>query len=141
MEKLRRNKICLLIIFIGIINLAVYTIVYSYIGGDAKNGYIKDGRYYLRGHFLRYPEGKDTEVSRSVWIYSYLHSISIWPTIAAILISTIILARPHIIVTMQEDTIISGQTFITIFITTVVLIVGAITIWFVLDFIRELSGG
>ncbi len=140
MNRRLRNKICLWIIFLGMVNFVVYTITYSYIGGDAKNGEIKNGKYYVRGHFLRFPEGRNTEVSREVWIYSYLHSISIWPTVAAVIISTLILARPHIIATMQ-DTIISGQTFIMIFITVVILLAGTITLRFVFDFVRELSGG
>ena len=41
-----------------------------YLGGDAINGYIRDGHYFLGSH------GSYTEVSSSVWTYSYYHSIS-----------------------------------------------------------------
>jgi len=122
---------------LGLGNFVAYTAVYNYIGGDACNGQIRADRYYVRGHFLRYPEGMDHQVSLGVWIYSYLHSISIWPTIAAVLLSTLTLARPHIIATMKEGPI-SGQTLIAVFATVIVLIVGAMTAWFIADFVREL---
>ena len=136
-----RNMICLWVIFLGLANFVGYTVIYGYIGGDAKNGEVRDGRFFVRGHFIHIynnPHGKDAEVSRATWIYSYLHSISIFPTMAAIVISTLILARPHIIATMKEG-IVSGQTLITIFTTMVILVVSAMTIWFVLDFIRDLT--
>ncbi len=138
MNRRKRNLICIWIIFLGLANFVSYTVIYGYIGGDAKNGMIKDGKYYVRGHFLRDLRGRDTEVSRDVWIYSYIHSISIWPTVAAVLISTLIMAQPHIIATMKEG-FIRGQTLITIFITVVIFLVSVMTIWFILDFIGELS--
>jgi hypothetical protein len=128
------------IIFLGIINYVSYTIAYGYIGGDARNGCISSGNYYVRGHFIhiyKSPSGKDAQVSKAMWIYSYIHSITIPPTMAAIILGTLILARPHIIATMREG-FISGQTIITIFSTTVALVAGAMTIWFILDFIYDL---
>jgi polyferredoxin len=141
MNRRTRNIICLWIIFLGLVNFVSYTIVYGYIGGDAKNGYIQGVQYFVRGHFIHLSNnlaGLDTPVSRGTWIYSYVHSISIPPTMAAIVLCTLILARPHIIATMKEG-FISGQTLITIFATVVVLIVGVITIWFLLDFIHDLA--
>ncbi len=123
---------------LGLCNFVGYTIAYGYIGGDAKNGHISEGKYYVRGHFIHGPEGQIAQVGQGVWIYSYLHSISIWPTIAAVLLSMLILARPHIIATMKEG-MISGQTLITVFSTVVVLIVITMTAWFVMDFVRSLS--
>jgi len=142
MNRRTRNIICLWIIVLGLANFVGYTIVYGYIGGDARNGEIRDGRYFVRGHFIHIynnPGGKDSEVSRRTWIYSYLHSISILPTMAAIIISTLVLARPHIIATRKEG-FIGGQTLVPVFVTVVLMIVGAIPTWFVLDFIRDLAG-
>jgi len=144
MSRRTRNVICLWIIFLGLANFAAYTIAYAYIQGDARNGYVRDGRYYVGGHYIHVysPRNEETEVSATVWIYSYLHSISIPPTMAAIILSTLILARPHVIATMKEG-FIRGQTLITIFATVVILVAGAITAWFILDFVRELiyAGG
>ena len=121
------------------LNFFAYTVVYAYVGGDAKNGRVANGAYYVSGHFLRGMEGKETAVSRGVWIYSYLHSISIWPTHAAILLSMLVLARPHILATMREG-VIGGTTFVTVFATVVVVVTTISTAWFVLDFVRQLGG-
>ncbi|MFQ6047789.1 MAG: hypothetical protein ACE5K7_00310 [Phycisphaerae bacterium] len=118
-------------------NFVAYTVAYNYIGGDAKNERVADGVYYVRGHFLRGSEGKETAVPKPVWIYSYIHSISIWPTHAAVLLSMLVLARPHILATMKQG-LIRGATFITVFATVVVLVTLISTVWFVLDFVREL---
>jgi hypothetical protein len=142
LNRIARNRILIWIIFLGLANFVSYTVMYWYIGGDAKNGVIRDGEYYVRGHHLRHHGGGfgvETEVRRAVWIYSYLHSISIWPTIAAVLVSMLILARPHIIATMKQDAMIQGTTFVTVCVTVVVLITGASTLYFVLDFIRALA--
>jgi hypothetical protein len=140
MNRRTRNKLCIWIIIIGLANCLAFTVVYAYIGGDAKNGEVtEDGRFTVRGHYLHGQEGKETAVSRATWIYSYLHSISIWPTQAAVLIAMLILARPHIIATMKEESFISGATFVTVSVTIIVLVVGVTTIWFLLDFMAELS--
>ena len=138
MNRRARNKLCIWIIILGLLNCLVYTVVYAYIGGDAKNGEITpDGRYTLRGHFIHSHEGRPTEVARPVWIYSYIHSISIWPTQAAVLIAMLILARPHIIATMKEDSLLSGPVFVTVAITIVALVVAVSTLWFILDFMAQ----
>ena len=139
MDRRTRNRLCIWIIGLGLLNLLAYTVVYAYIQGDAVNGESKDGRYYVRGHFLHGPEGKQREVDRATWIYSYVHSISVWPTEGVVLICLLILARPHIIATMKEDGMVSGQTFITICITVVVLLMSATTLWFLLDFLGQLG--
>jgi hypothetical protein len=129
------------IIGAGLLNFLGYTIIYAMIGGDAKNGWIDDeGQCFLRGHFLRLgPEGHATQVSPAVWIYSYIHSISIWPTIGAVLCCMLLLARPHIIATMQEDSLIRGQSFVTAAMTIIIIITGTSMVYFVTDFVQALS--
>ena len=140
MNRRARNKLCIWIIILGLLNCLAYTVVYAYIGGDAKNGEITpDGRCMLRGHFIHSREGRSTEVARPVWIYSSIHSISIWPTQAAVLIAMLILARPHIIATMKEDSLLSGPVFVTVAITIVALVVSVSTMWFILDLMAELK--
>ena len=46
-------------------------------GGDALNGYVKAGQYFVCAH------GSCTEVSRAIWHYSYWHA---WAAIAGILL-------------------------------------------------------
>lgn len=110
MRRITRNRILISIIALGLLNFAVYTFFYWYFQGDASNGFIRDGQFFLKGHFLRMPSGQASEaVSKGVWIYSYLHSITIWPTAGAVVIAMLILSRPHIIATINSDSIFDGR--------------------------------
>lgn len=144
---IRRNRICLRIIVIGLLNFLLYTICYAALGGDAQNGDVRPvvgpngvehTAYFVRGHFIRDPAGKEREVHRWLWIYSYLHSMSVFATSAAIVVSLLVLARPHIIATMRGSWI-SGQMFIAVFGTIAVLVTSAMIIIFAWDFVAQLS--
>jgi hypothetical protein len=148
LQRRTRNRICIWLIFGGLLNFLVYTIVYAQLGGDAKNGghgaYVNEvgekmEGYFIRGHFIHSVGGQAKGVPRWVWIYSYLHSISLWPTQAAMVISMLILARPHIIATMRESTWIRGTTFIAVVITLTAVLCSALTLWFTMQFISELA--
>lgn len=138
MKRQTRNWILLWIIILGLSNFVSYTVMYWYLQGDAKNGAVIEGSYYVRGHFIHGTTGEKSQVGRGLWVYSYIHSISIWPTVGAVLVAMFILARPHIIATMGTDAWISGRTFITVCITVIVLITGASTLYFILSFINAL---
>jgi len=139
-QRITRNKLLIWVIALGLINFAVYTLAYAYLQGDARNGFIEDGQYYLRGHFLRSRTGRATEpVGRSVWLYSFVHSITIWPTIGAVLASMLVLARPHIIATMKSDTRLSGRTIVNGCLLLVILVTLASTVLFVMDLFDALS--
>lgn len=138
MDRLSRNRLCLRIFNVALVNVVIYTIAYAYVGGDAWNGEIRDGVCYVKGHFLRSSEGRQTPVSRAVWIYSYVHSISIWPSVAGMVLAMLILARPHIIATCRESWI-SGNTLIAVIGTLVVLICGAGTLIFLLNLMGALT--
>jgi len=139
MTRQRRNWILLGIIILGLANFVSYTVMYWYLQGDAKNGAVIDGEYYLRGHFIRERAGRmSDDVSRATWIYSYVHSISIWPTVGAVLIAMFILARPHIIATMKTDARLTGSTFVTVCVTIIALLTGVSTLYFILSFVNAL---
>jgi len=147
MPRRRRNKICVGIIAIGALNFVVYTIMYATLGGDAHNGFCKiiehaDGTtetlFYVCGHFIRSLDGQAAQVSRPVWIYSYLHSMSVFVTSAAMIISMLVLARPHILATMRDGWI-SGQTFVAAFGTIVILVTSAALFVFAWDFAAQLG--
>jgi len=145
MDRRKRNRLCIWVIFLGLLNFVAYAVLYAQIGGDARNGYIgagPDGErvYYVAGHFIHGRQGRFEQVAGWVWIYSYVHSISLWPTEAAVLLCLLILARPHIIATMKENGVMQGSTFVAVCATTVVLLTGTITVWFTLRFITELTG-
>jgi len=144
----RRNQICITIIAVGLLNFLVYTLSYAVLGGDAHNGYRKlvsqpDGTpaavYIIRGHHVRSLQGLETAVSRGVWIYSYLHSITVPLTSGALIICMLVLARPHILATMRGGWI-GGQTFVTAFGTIVVLVSVATTLLFISHFAAQLGG-
>jgi hypothetical protein len=59
---------------VAIVNFMAFWLVAVSCGGDAWNGYVKDGRYFLGSH------GAYTEVSRSFWTYSYYHVLLTWVT-------------------------------------------------------------
>ncbi|RMF83178.1 MAG: hypothetical protein D6744_05160 [Planctomycetota bacterium] len=106
----QRNRLFVQIILVGGLNFAAFTVTYAIIGGDAPNGHSEivqtpEGpqvAYYVRGHFLRTLDGKERRVSRALWIYSYLHSITLPLTSGAMIISMLMLARPHILATMRD---------------------------------------
>ena len=52
------------------LNFVVLLIITAQIGGDAMNGKIEAGHYFVGNH------GVYTEVSRRVWILSYLRTLS-----------------------------------------------------------------
>jgi hypothetical protein len=59
---------------LAVINFTSFMAVNLYLGGDASNGYTKNGHYFLGSH------GHYTEVASDVWTYSYYHSHSVWVT-------------------------------------------------------------
>lgn len=149
MPRRRRNRICVRIISVGLLNFLLYTVIYAALGGDAHNGECRrivqpDGRtetaYFVRGHFIRELAGQEREVGKHIWVYSYVHSISVLITSAAMIISMLVLARPHIIATMRDGWI-SGQTFITVFGTMVVFVAIVAVITFSWDFASQLARG
>lgn len=146
MQRRTRNRICIWLIIGGMLNFLAYTIAYGALGGDAKNGSLESVRgqdgaerrvYMVSGHYLHGLDGQRREVPGWVWYYSYLHSISLWPTQAVMMICMLILARPHIIATMRESNWIRGPTFITAAITLTLVLYTAMTIWFVTHLIRD----
>lgn len=143
----RRNQICIGIITLGLVNFLTYTLTYAALGGDAQNGrhevvQREDGEresvFYVRGHFIHSLSGAERIVTRGAWIYSYLHSISVPLTSGALIISMLVLARPHILATMRGGWI-SGQTLVTAFGTIVVLVSSGAALLFTWNFFAELG--
>ncbi len=138
MERRRRIRICVWLIILGLGNFIGYATVYAIIGGDAPNGRIDEaGQHFVRGHFVHASSGFECEVSRGVWIYSYLHSISIWPSIATVLLAMLMLARPHIMATYQHG-IVRGTTLVTVMATVIVFVTSLIMLAFIVEFARML---
>ena len=128
----RRTRICVWIILIGLANFILYVVLYAYFNGEAVNGEVElvAGRthYYLQS---------GTEVSPAVFIYSGIHSISIWPTVGAIMLAMLTLAKERVASSMRK-TVVRGQTVITIVATIITLIIVVMTTWFTLQFAKRL---
>ena len=66
---------------LGVLNFAIFVAVSMYLGGDAVNGKVEGGHYYLFGERKVY-----TEVSERVFNYSKWHVYSVlatWPLVMA----------------------------------------------------------
>ena len=74
MDKNVKSRICLAIFGLGIVNFVLFFIGAVYLGGDAVNGKIVDGHYFLMSH------GRYTEVSADIFNYSRWHAYSTWVT-------------------------------------------------------------
>ena len=63
-----------LVFFGAMLNFVVFFVIAGHIGGDAVNGAVREGRFYVMNH------GRYTEVSKQVFTYSRWHVYSIWVT-------------------------------------------------------------
>src|ERR1700744_5102614 len=66
--------VCGILLGVAILNFAAFFIMAVYLGGDAINGMIKDGHYYLGEH------GRYTEVTEAVFNYSRHQAYSVFVT-------------------------------------------------------------
>lgn len=129
----RRTRICILLILLGLANFMGYVILYWFFWGEAVNGYVQtDGESYR--YFLQ----SGREVSKTVFIYSGIHSVSIAPTVGMIMLAMLTLAKERVISSMRS-TIVRGRTMITILATIITMIVVIWTVWFILQFSDRLN--
>ncbi len=129
----RRTRICIWVIILGLANFLAYTVLYVFINGESVNGWVE-----LAGGVRHYYLQSGTEVSRGVFIYSGVHSISIWVTVAGVMLAMLTLAKDRIVSSMHSS-VVRGRTFITILATVITLITAMATIYFVLSFSRGLA--
>jgi heme/copper-type cytochrome/quinol oxidase subunit 2 len=129
----KRTKICIWVILIGLANFLAYWIVYLALGaGEAVNGMV----WKLPGgvvHYVLHSGERDIVVSRAMFIYSGIHSLSIWVTVAAMMLAMLTLARERIVSSMRS-TVLRGRTLITILATVITLMTVMMTIIFALQF-------
>ncbi len=130
----RKTKICIWIILIGLANFLAYTIGYMFIGGEAATGHL----HRLANGQIAYVLASGQEVPRGLYIYSGIHSISVWVTFGAVMLAMLTLAKDRIVSSMLQ-TIVRGRTFITILATIIAFTAIIITIWFVLKFSQSLA--
>ncbi len=135
------------LIALGLANYLAYTVSYHILGGDAPNGHCEavlreDGAvekvYYVRGHFIHSLSGRERQVTRAAWMYSYIHSISVPLTSGAMILCMLVLARPHILATMRGS-MLSGRLVVSAFALLVLLIALWVTARFVWDFVGAVA--
>ena len=78
-----------LVFFIFLLNFVAFVAIATYLGGDAVNGKVEDGRYYLYGMRTEYGHKVYTEVSKSVFDYSRWHIYSLCATFALVIVTAV----------------------------------------------------
>jgi hypothetical protein len=68
------QQLCSVLIGLCVMNFIAFYIVSSLIGGDAINGKIEYGQYFLGEH------GRFTQVSQAIFAYSRWHMLSLFMT-------------------------------------------------------------
>ncbi len=77
------HKACEIAIFIGVVNFLLFLLISVFIGGDAINGKVDNGHYYLANH------GRLTEVSVLLFGYSQLHFCSLFVTLPLLALASV----------------------------------------------------
>ncbi len=126
----RRTKICIWTIMLGMGNFLAYVLIYTYIWGEAVNGRVVSDSTGQLSYYLQ----SGRQVSQAAFIYSGVHSISIWPTVAAIMLAMLSLAKERIVFSMRQS-ILHGRTFISVFAVVIVLTTTILTIHFTREFV------
>jgi len=135
----RQTRICLWVIVLGLANFVGYTIGYVAIGGDAMNGYVRrEADPEAPWHYFISRDGEPMTISRGEWIYSAVHSISVWLTVGAVLLAMLTLAKERIVSALRS-TILHGRTVLTVLATLIAFISVVMTVWFVVHTIRQLT--
>jgi len=132
----RRSSICVYVILIGLANFLAYAVGYSIIGSEAIHGQIAS----IGGQTQYFLCGQNEPVARWVYIYSAIHSISIWPTFGAVMLAMLTLAKDRIVESMRSD-LVRGRMIITL----VAVVIGIIAIFytymFTRQFVRQMRAG
>lgn len=124
-----KTKICLLLILIGLGNLFAYTVAYSVVGGESVQGKIEIDPAGEKHYIL----DKGDEVSRSMFIYIGIHSISVWVAIGAIMLSMLTLAKDNIADSLKSAAM-RGRTLCTVLAVLIGICMGVQTFRFIDQF-------
>lgn len=128
-----RTRICIIVILIGMANFLAYTISYAILWGEAVNGRIE-----LQNGQVAYLLQSGKEVTRGQFIYSGIHSITIWPTVMAVLLALLTLAKDRITDSMQSAAM-RGRTLCTILAVLIAISMSGLTFLFVSQFSAHLD--
>ena len=133
-----KTKICVWVILIGLVNFLAFAVAWFAIGGDAIGGRVVLAPDGGMAYLLKAPSGPEIAVSRGVFIYSGVHCISIWITVAAVMLAMLTLAKDHIVSSMRS-TIMHGRILITILAVVITLAVCVMSFLFVRELVNHLQ--
>ncbi len=119
-----QTRICLLIIIIGLLNFLAYGIGYWILWGEALHG---DHVELINGGTAYLLNPHDKQVSRGEFLYSGIHSLTIYLTVGAVMLAMLTLAKERI-VSSASRTILRGRTLITVVATIITVSVVVSTI-------------
>ena len=129
-----RTKICLITILAGLSNFIAYGVGYAIVGGESIHGHIvEDEKSGDREYYLSGIDSKNNKVHRDKYIYIGIHSISIWPTVAAIILSLLTLAKDRIADSMRSS-MMKGRSFCTTMAVLVAIGAAGMTFLFISQF-------
>lgn len=128
-----RTKICLWVIVIGMANFLAYSVGYVVIDGESVRGKVyEDTATGQRTYYL----DKGQEVGHAAFVYMGIHSISIWVTVAAIMLAMLTLAKDRISDSMRSAAM-RGRTFCTILAVLIGIFTGGMTFLYTREFINH----
>ncbi len=133
-----RTKICLLVILAGMVNFIAYTVGYSIVGGESIQGrVVKDPETGKLEYYLAGSDSEEQDVHRDKFIYIGIHSISIWPTVAAINLALLTLAKDRIADSMRSS-MMKGRSFCTTLAVLIAIGTAGMTFQFIYQFAENL---
>jgi len=128
-----RTKICLWVIVLGMANFLVYVVGYTVVGGESVRGKVyEDPANGEKTYYL----DSGQQVGRAAFIYMGVHSITIWLTVAAIMLAMLTLAKDRIADSMQSAAM-RGRTFCTVLAVLIGICVAGITFQFIHTFVEH----
>lgn len=128
-----RTKICIWVIILGMVNFLAYAVAYAVVGGESVRGKVyEDPQTGRRVYYL--DSGK--EVGHDAFLYMGIHSITIWVTVAAIMLSMLTLAKDRVADSMQSAAM-RGRTFCTVMAVLIGFCTAGLTFLYVREFIEH----
>ena len=146
-QQMRQTRVCVWVILLGLLNFLLYFIGYWILWGEAVHGHVfSDGTsltYVLYSgreavQQLGQLSPKAQIVSRGAFLYSGVHSISIWLTVGAVLLAMLTLAKERI-VSSESRAILRGRTLITVVATLISVAVVLVTVEVTVEFVNALK--
>jgi len=115
------------------LNFLAYTIGYTIVGGEAIRG-----RIYVNPETsqITYFLDSGQQVSHGAFLYSGIHSISIWVTVGAIMLAMLTLAKDRISDSLREA-MLRGRTLCSVLAVLIGICTAGLTFQFIHEFIHH----